>query len=328
MNDDVSRRVRNLRAGPGILVHNASEGIVISAKRHVRPGFLAHIVSQGPGGEEDYTDERYWVKEIVCNLQEGDLTSRLTFAEREARARWVTASNLAELTVDGSGTHNLADGVIVEVQPLYVLRGKHYVFFSRPIGIPEIIEAIGTTYIDSANPGVNFSGADPIYARANYPPGGPYTLTDKILIQFDPITLVGDELLLLCLQTGIWGDPIRHYSDLACAATDWGSTVRGRYIIVPWDYTTVTWNTEPADDGGNLFIFGLRCIVDNVFRNVDGGATYLATALGGGRTITGLKLEWTHGLGVPPAGRTFYDYLAMTRQPQIWRGGKLQMLWP
>jgi len=130
----LERHIRNLRGGPGIHVHNASDGITISARPQAKQTFLARIMTEGPNGEDNYTDERYWVKEIACNLQEGDLTSRLTFAEREARVRWVTASDLAQ---KANESHLELEGSLVRIWSLYDAQQRprrHYIFDGVGLG--------------------------------------------------------------------------------------------------------------------------------------------------------------------------------------------------
>ena len=70
--------------------------------------FLAKITNIGPNDEADFTDARYWVREIICTNSDGDYTSNLTFAypakpsvisvaQWSLITRWVAATNLDEL---------------------------------------------------------------------------------------------------------------------------------------------------------------------------------------------------------------------------------------
>tara|TARA_Y100000310_G_scaffold344800_1_gene459602 strand:+ start:1957 stop:2772 length:816 start_codon:yes stop_codon:yes gene_type:complete len=78
--------------------------------------FLAKITSAGPEGESDYTDARYWIREVVCSSADDDSRSKPTFVYPEKPsttnlsqwlqvARWLTAINLNEFSSDA---HNLS----------------------------------------------------------------------------------------------------------------------------------------------------------------------------------------------------------------------------
>ncbi len=97
--------------------------------------FFGIIKSAGPSSEADYTDERYWVKEIAVANSSGTPTARLTLTEMtystnpavHKRCRWKTVSNLFE-RVDG--THFLTAGM--HVGPVWQVRDSrgvaHWIF--------------------------------------------------------------------------------------------------------------------------------------------------------------------------------------------------------
>lgn len=78
-----------------------------------RNTFLARITSTGPNAEADFTDARYWLREVCITNSDNDYTSALTFAYPPAgEGRWLAALNIVESV---AGTHNLAidDTVLV-----------------------------------------------------------------------------------------------------------------------------------------------------------------------------------------------------------------------
>ena len=87
--------------------------------------FLAKITSEGPNEEEDFTDARYWIREVIITNSDNDHTSELTFAYPEKPnnldmedwrqvTHWEVAINTSEID---SETHFLStdDDVFVTV---------------------------------------------------------------------------------------------------------------------------------------------------------------------------------------------------------------------
>ncbi len=87
--------------------------------------FLAKITSEGPNEEEDFTDPRYWIREVINTNSDNDYTSVLTFDYPEKPedldmedwrqvTHWDVAVNTNEI---GLGTHLLStnDDVFVVV---------------------------------------------------------------------------------------------------------------------------------------------------------------------------------------------------------------------
>jgi len=111
-----------------------------------RPGFwieswIGLVAAQGPNGEEDYTDERYWVERARCantaGGEEGELALE-ALDEADPLAKCVTATDLAEIA---DGTHALGVGSAVAVFAAYDQQTpplKHYWFgggAGEPVGV-------------------------------------------------------------------------------------------------------------------------------------------------------------------------------------------------
>lgn len=121
-----------------------------------RATFLAQIQFAGPQDEADFTDSRYWVREIGNATEDGTpLGERLHFKldinegvdpiEDLVEApvlRWIPAHNLAEMVPrdPGSETHALGlsedtdDGAIIHVSHSLSPDGTPRFFFNRPAG--------------------------------------------------------------------------------------------------------------------------------------------------------------------------------------------------
>src|ERR1700722_16831217 len=77
--------------------------------------FWAQVVTSGPDGESDYTDERYWVQRIEILNDDDDDTSTLdtdVVPDTSPYYAIVTATNWAEYL---TGSHTLADDTPVQV---------------------------------------------------------------------------------------------------------------------------------------------------------------------------------------------------------------------
>ena len=100
---------------------------------------LAMIVSSGPNGEADYTDERYWV--ALQAISDSDPTSKLQTeddfqdgytASNGSPTNIITASNLTEL---GDGSHFMENGQLVWVRgklDLGTPQAAHWAFDRQP----------------------------------------------------------------------------------------------------------------------------------------------------------------------------------------------------
>ena len=73
--------------------------------------FLAKLTSAGPNGEADFTDPRYWTREVIITNSDNDYTSELTFAYPEKPTNldmedwrqvthWTVATNIHEIIAD------------------------------------------------------------------------------------------------------------------------------------------------------------------------------------------------------------------------------------
>ena len=87
--------------------------------------FVAIVMDEGPDSEDDYDDERYWVKEVYCSDTTGDIHDEITFTAMTCDpastpptgfGRYVTATNLAE---KADPAHELTVGNYVQVFRLY-----------------------------------------------------------------------------------------------------------------------------------------------------------------------------------------------------------------
>lgn len=63
--------------------------------------WIGEIQTAGPAAEPDYTDERYWVREVSAASVADD---RITEGYRQD-GRWITATNWAELGLDAAYRH-------------------------------------------------------------------------------------------------------------------------------------------------------------------------------------------------------------------------------
>lgn len=87
--------------------------------------FLAKITSEGPNEEVDFTDPRYWVREVIITNDDNDYTTIPTFAYPEKPegisiaqwtqvTHWVAATNIPEIA-DGSHFQLTNDSIYVIV---------------------------------------------------------------------------------------------------------------------------------------------------------------------------------------------------------------------
>ncbi len=105
--------------------------------------FLAMLRTEGPNGEGDFSDARYWAHEVRDHGGSG-ATDRMTLATIpvEEGGRWVCAHNLVELFTGYNttlGDHLILRNVgwtpptrIVEVHPITISGKTRYVFNSHP----------------------------------------------------------------------------------------------------------------------------------------------------------------------------------------------------
>jgi hypothetical protein len=68
--------------------------------------FFGVVVSTGPGGDADFTDQRYWVRSVVFGQAAGaSPTDKVSaYVDWTAQAFWLVASNVAEIIAE---THTL-----------------------------------------------------------------------------------------------------------------------------------------------------------------------------------------------------------------------------
>ena len=105
--------IRELRNTPASRVADQLASAVSSANVADSVQFLGEIVADGPAGEADYADARYWVRRVsVASGTSNDNLSTTKLIAADDRAVHVTAVNLAEVV---AGTHSVAVGETVIV---------------------------------------------------------------------------------------------------------------------------------------------------------------------------------------------------------------------
>lgn len=98
-----AKKVGSIRGGGGICVRNMANGITISADTH--DNFWGVVVCEGPNGEEDFDDNRYWVQRANVANNSTDDQEKVTLdkePEESPKFAIVAATNLFE---DNCGTH-------------------------------------------------------------------------------------------------------------------------------------------------------------------------------------------------------------------------------
>lgn len=144
------------RIARAVLRAEAMASDTTAPHRHRGVGqYLEHwfcvITAKGPKGEEDWDDERYWVKRVYCSNVIGDSDYKMgvgNYSTKDDRWRHMAATNLAEK--EGQ-THGLAHGTYGFVFFAYDRQDppvKHCYFMAMPRvewGKPKEIFASGTT---------------------------------------------------------------------------------------------------------------------------------------------------------------------------------------
>ena len=146
---DGTRRNQIMDMGVGLVDRATPAGHIIGKARTPLESRLCVVTSVGPEDEADYSDARYWVRDMACtNSEEDDDARSLLLVEEAAILNtdgdaiedttsnrqvlwgfWETATNLSELV---NGSHTLTAGMPVEVFPIYDSRetkNVHWVFF-------------------------------------------------------------------------------------------------------------------------------------------------------------------------------------------------------
>ncbi len=138
--------------------------------------FWAKIVTAGPDSEADYSDARYWVREVE-NTGGTDPTDPLTLAFLDG-GRWVTAHNLVELGIGTSdaGTHAIVKSLTgITVPDRFVLVRSvsgRYVFESYPGQMQETDYAFAADGGSGGCPtGTWYKMAGPGYVEQSSPGG-------------------------------------------------------------------------------------------------------------------------------------------------------------
>jgi len=134
-----------MSVAPPLRMIRNQNGVVLTMAPGTRDYFLAEIVDDGPGAPENYTDQRYWVKEQkITNTGEADTTDLTFDDETRDDLLWVTATNLAEVL---SETHLLPDN---DNHLVIVFRGydqspipRYYFYSLGDIDDPAVPDAIG-----------------------------------------------------------------------------------------------------------------------------------------------------------------------------------------
>jgi len=110
--------------------------------------FLARVEDRGPNGEDDYPDDRYWVRRGYCNTNSADPTTAFglePFVDGSAAERYVTATN----GLEPEQQHGVTVGSIVLVYAFMDSSSpqkRRYVFFATPQMRP-VLKITGTTLL-------------------------------------------------------------------------------------------------------------------------------------------------------------------------------------
>lgn len=158
-----TRSNRVTATGNGVTIGRTPAGMTVSLSPQRRATLMCLVTDKGPNGEDDYTDARYWVREMACTNASGDASAPLTLeyanaldvdgniigelpeediVEGDAKAAqpsapivwgfWEVATNLAELSAN---SHKLTSGTPVQVMSFYDSRDDgnlHHIFSTSP----------------------------------------------------------------------------------------------------------------------------------------------------------------------------------------------------
>lgn len=163
--------------------------------RLIRQSLVGVIVSEGPEGEADYTDARYWVREVIEHSggkTEEDTRKRPKWKrladfgdpEEPFPAKWITAYNLTEGSINpGSNaedeTHDLAVGGVTLVHVFAVespARTLHHYFVSGGKGGGGENTAFAVVTKTGVAPGYEPEDIKTTVVQANANAGGTLTL--------------------------------------------------------------------------------------------------------------------------------------------------------
>ena len=143
---------RFIGSNGGIEITSSPAGRAISTrKKDIPQSIMCAVTDEGPNGEDDFTDERYWVRSLATINNSGDATSRLGLAYADLLDKngdvvtsendkvmlwgfWEVASNLSEWL---GASHSLSVKTPVEVFPIYDSRlnnNLHWAFFGSSSG--------------------------------------------------------------------------------------------------------------------------------------------------------------------------------------------------
>ena len=239
---DAAARLEHISFGAGFNVRNDAAGLNVQLRHDPqRPHHsLCKIVDEGPDEEVDYTDERYWVREVYCQNIAGDSDSRMSFNTFAAGGApfWGTATNLAEIGLPAGNQHLLlshyATFPVVMVYSLWDNASPpnaHHYFMGG--GCPDVVNADGICYIDNVFPNTNFGGQPYSWAFLDRAAN-----EQRILIHFTEMPDAADKLMMF--RTTMW------LTGTGTAAQGPEGRMRVRLITEDFDPCDVTWNTAPA----------------------------------------------------------------------------------
>ena len=147
------KAIMQMTVQPPLQLHVGPNQLSLSLMSVATESFVGQIVSQGPEGEDDYTDNRYWVKRCSCALQTGDANSLVEFTPLPVDhldAEYITATNITE-----AGTRAALLDAYVLVYAVYDAQSppvKRY-YFVGPNNPLQLCRITGATAIAAANNG-------------------------------------------------------------------------------------------------------------------------------------------------------------------------------
>lgn len=141
----------NVEAGDGLTVDDVGGNRLLSVTDpnpgHIRDAFIGQIVEKGPAEQDDFTDARYWVRELIDTDMDptrsaeplrlelrDDWLNETVPARNQAvwPSQWTAATNLSELG-PGPETHSLPPSTTVHLFRNVSLGSRTHFYFNSPV---------------------------------------------------------------------------------------------------------------------------------------------------------------------------------------------------
>ncbi len=203
--------------------------------------FLGVLVSEGPNAEADYTDARYWIREVMVKQVSGDTPTTLPTLRIATGGLWCVGINLSEVA---SGTHSL---------PVYAGEAE-----SNLIG--STVTVVWVSLVDGVVTGV--ATDFPVNVSDNgAPPGNPlYVFTLPIKPALARITAVSGSF------------PAWSYTVKLLKWYNSANTGASRWVTTGSDITGVVNRMEFAPESGYPYIYGNGSNITASDGTVDSGS--------------------------------------------------------